>query len=130
MSNTQSRNQEKKQLSYLTVSKDYAITIGRLMGRQLICFISRISNDRICVYVDSKQTSHKVLSNHSSITVANISTVIRSYISPSKWIILSNIAVCIPNDHADKFFIENNTEMNSKLTYLRAAIEDRSCLDF
>ena len=49
--------------------KEYATAIGNIIGPNAIRFISRISNARVCVYLDSKKTVTDLTGKFNSITI-------------------------------------------------------------
>ena len=77
--------------------KEYACAVGRMIGPKAIRYISRISNGRICIYLDKKETVASLIDNHKSITINNNKIDIRPMIIPAERIILSNVSPVILN---------------------------------
>ena len=82
---------------------DYACAIEKLSSKSAIRFVSRISNDRVCVYLDSRQSAFQLLCKHSTIVVKDTIVGIRPLISSSKRIIFSGVSPSIPNEYIEKF---------------------------
>jgi len=76
---------------------DYVIGLGRVIGPQYILSASKISKNRICIYLDSENTVESFIKTGGQITVNNEIITARKLVSPSKRIILSNVHSCIPN---------------------------------
>ena len=87
-------------------------------------YTSRISNSRICIYLNRKTTAQDLVTNHRTITINNVHTTVRPLINPSQKIILSNVSPSIPHEYIEKFFTHNNVRMTSKLPFLRAGIHE------
>lgn len=103
---------------------DYACAIAKLSSKSAIRFVSRISNDRVCVYLDSRQSALQLLCKHSTIVVKDTIVGIRPLISSSKRIIFSGVSPSIPNEYIEKFLADSDIKATSKLSYLRAAIRE------
>lgn len=61
---------------------DYAKATATLVGAKNITHISRISNNRICIFLSSKDLVDKFLSERKSITIENEEITVRKLISP------------------------------------------------
>lgn len=103
---------------------DYACAIAKLSSKSAIRFVSRISNDRVCVYLDSRQSALQLLCKHSTIVVKDTIVGIRPLISSSKRIIFSGVSPSIPNEYIEKFLADSDIKATSKLSYLRAIIRE------
>lgn len=47
----------------------YVVAIGSIVGPKRILFASRISNGRMCIYLDSKQTVETLINNHDTVLI-------------------------------------------------------------
>lgn len=103
---------------------DYACAIAKLSGKSAIRFVCRISNDRVCVYLDSRQSALQLLRKHPTIVVRDTVVGIRPLISSSKRIILSGVSPSIPNERIEKFLADSDIKATSRLSYLRATIRE------
>ncbi|KZC11070.1 hypothetical protein WN55_02618 [Dufourea novaeangliae] len=48
---------------------EYACAVGSIIGPKALRYISRISNGRICIYLDKKETVPKLIEKHKYITI-------------------------------------------------------------
>ena len=71
--------------------EEYARAIANIIGPKAIKFLSRISNDRICRYLDSKETVTSLTSKYKTVVVNNTNIEILPMVLPAQRIILSNI---------------------------------------
>ena len=78
--------------------KSYIIEIGKSVNPANIRFVSRISQGRVCFYLDSKSTVDKLIDNNAKINIEYQIIEIRLLISKMKRIILSNVCPIIPHD--------------------------------
>ncbi|KAL4104307.1 hypothetical protein QTP88_019608 [Uroleucon formosanum] len=76
---------------------DYVTAISKTIPAKNIQFVSRISNNRFCVFFNSQTVMENLLKIQSSIQVNGIEIPIRRLINTSKRIILSNVYPTIPN---------------------------------
>ena len=85
-----------------TSLQDYALAKGKLIGLKSIRYISKISNNRICAYLDKKETVLRLTNLHTTITVNNNTLNLRPMLTPAQRIILSNVTPVIPNSEFEK----------------------------
>ena len=76
---------------------EYVVGMGRLIGPANVLSASKISNKRVCIYLDSENTVENFMKTHRAITVNNNRIEVRKLVASSKRIILSNVQTCIPN---------------------------------
>lgn len=103
---------------------DYANAIGILTGPTAIRFMSRISNARICIYLDSKKTATNLTDKYKHIQINNINIGIKPLLLPSQRIILSNVSPTIPHEAIEDIFKRNHVRITCKISFLRAGIQD------
>lgn len=84
---------------------DYVQAIGGFVGPKNITFISRISNNRICIYLCNSSLVDQVITTHPTIKIEETEHVIRRFNSPRKRIFISNVSPSIPNDFIEKALI-------------------------
>ncbi|KAL3281668.1 hypothetical protein HHI36_004874, partial [Cryptolaemus montrouzieri] len=78
----------------------YAKSLATLIGARNITHVSRISNNRVCIYLANKDLVDNLL-QHNSIFI-NIDEInIRRLISPAKRIVISNVCPSITNDNIE-----------------------------
>lgn len=76
---------------------EYVVGLGRIISPQNILSASKISKNRICIYLDSENTVEAFIKTGGKITVNDMTVTARRLVSPSKKIILSNVHTCLPN---------------------------------
>ncbi|KAL3268101.1 hypothetical protein HHI36_007228 [Cryptolaemus montrouzieri] len=101
---------------------DYAKAVGDIIGAKNISFISRISNNRICIYLSKTQLVDQLIESHPSITIGDTEFNIRRLISPTKRIVISNICPSIPHDIAEDALKNLGLHLASPVSFLKAGI--------
>ncbi|KAK9888996.1 hypothetical protein WA026_004280 [Henosepilachna vigintioctopunctata] len=76
---------------------DYVRAIADIVEAKNIIAISKISNNRICVYLSSSELVDKIIAND-TIQIQGNEVGVRRLVTPAKRIILSNVNLCIPHD--------------------------------
>lgn len=103
--------------------EEYIYTLGDTMNNpNLIIAASRISNQRICMYLDSKQSIDKVLNTIKSITVKGHTLQIRPLVNQNKRIIISNVHPSIPHDVIIAELTKLGITIKSGISCLRAGL--------
>lgn len=102
--------------------KDYVIETGKKVGPQNIRYVSRMSNNRICIYFSSKQIVDEFIEKEGGVTINNIFVAARKLIMPAKRIIVSNVSPCIPHHVLEEKFKEMNMKLVSPISFLGAGI--------
>lgn len=102
--------------------KDYVKAVGDITGPQSIKFVSRISFNRICIFLASVKQVDELLKAHDKITVRETDIPIRRYVTPARRLIISNASPCIPHDTIETALRSAGLKLVSQLTFLRAGI--------
>lgn len=101
---------------------DYVKAVGEIIGAKNICFASRISNNRICIYLSKTEIVDQLVKTHPVITIGNINFNIRRLVSPTKRIVISNISPSIPHDLAENAVRTLGLQLASPVSFLKAGI--------
>lgn len=101
---------------------DYVVSIGSLIGPKNLLFASRISNNRICMYLHSKDTVDRLIQTHKSVLVEGHEVNIRRLITPAKRLILSNVCPTIPHEIIKCELEKAGLKLVSPVSFLRAGI--------
>ncbi|KAG5889041.1 hypothetical protein JTB14_009446 [Gonioctena quinquepunctata] len=101
---------------------DYVKAIGDIIGSKHITFASKISNNRICIYLSCPNDVDELLKTNPTINIKNLTLSIRRLISPTKRILISNISPSIPHDLAENAIKSLNLQLASPISFLRAGI--------
>ncbi|XP_072384390.1 uncharacterized protein [Diabrotica undecimpunctata] len=101
---------------------DYVKSIGDIIGPRNICFASRISNSRICIYLTKTDLVEQLISTNPTITIGNHILSVRRLITPAKRLIMSNICPSIPNEIIEASLKNIGLQLVSPISFLRAGI--------
>ena len=101
---------------------EYIQEIGKLVSPNNIRFVSRVSGNRVCMYLDSKQTVEDLTSKHSSIVIKDNTLELRPLITKFKRLILSNVCPIIPHYVLTDELQKRNIRTNSSMTFMRAGM--------
>jgi hypothetical protein len=101
---------------------DYATSIGKVIGPKNIISISKISNNRICTYLSSKQLADDFVTKFPEISIAGTRTKVRKLISSAKRIIISNVCSSISHHIIEQALKQTGLKLVPRITTLRAGI--------
>ncbi len=94
-------------------------------NNQLVDSGSRISQNRVLIFLKSENDTQKFITQHGSITIRNTIIKARHLSTPAKKIILSNVSATIPNSVLSEHLINNfQVKLTSPLTILRVDPKD------
>lgn len=99
---------------------EYVIAISKIIPAENIQFVSRISNNRFCIFFNSQAVMENLLKTHSSILVNETEIPIRRLINSSKRIILSNVYPTIPNQLILNALHETGIKTTSHISHMKA----------
>ncbi|XP_044748699.1 uncharacterized protein LOC123309578 [Coccinella septempunctata] len=103
---------------------DYVKAIGKIIGPKNICFASRISNNRICIYLSKIEYVDQLMENNRIIKVEEYDLAIRRLVTPAKRVIISNVCPSIPHNLIEEALKSMELQLVSPITFLRAGIPD------
>lgn len=98
------------------------IAIGKLVSPKNITFVSRILNNRFCLFLASKQILDNLMDMHRSIVTNNQELQIRRLNNPVKRIVISNVCPSIPNQIILDHLKTLNITPVSQISHLKAGI--------
>jgi len=101
---------------------EYILAIGKLIFPLYIIFTSRISNNRICIFLSSKEVVDTILENSKTISINDHTIPIRRLINPAKKITISNVCPSIPNIIILNALKNINITPVSQLNHIKAII--------
>ncbi|KAK2577971.1 hypothetical protein KPH14_012745 [Odynerus spinipes] len=104
--------------------KDYATEIAKLTDPNNIRFISKISNNRVCIFLSSKEIADELTEHHKEIHIQNNILQLRPLISKLKRIIISNVSPVIPHMIIQEALQKLGIPVQSKISFLRAGLAD------
>ena len=98
---------------------EYVCVIRDLVQPKDIHYASRISNNRTCLYLSSKDLVNDLTDKYNTIQIAEHSISIRPLVSKLKRIIVSNVSPSIPNYALESILDELNVKRGSAVTILK-----------
>jgi len=101
---------------------EYILAIGKLTSPRDIIFTSRISNNRFCIFLSSKEALETLLKKSKTISVNEHTIPIRRLINPAKKITISNVCPSIPNQTILDALKNINIIPVSQVTHIKAGI--------
>lgn len=104
--------------------KEYIYAVGNLVDPKNILAASRLSNERICIYLSSKTLVDELLKNQQSIEIGEHKINMRRLITPSKKIILSNVCPTIPNEIIEQSLQNLNIKCTSPIYLIKAGLPE------
>ncbi|KAH0555268.1 hypothetical protein KQX54_016621 [Cotesia glomerata] len=102
--------------------EDYVVSLAALVKPESIKFVSRISNNRVCIYLANKQIVQDLVKNHPKIKVNNSIVHIRPLITKNIRVVLSNVCPIIPHDVIEQEFTKLGIKLSSEITFLKVYI--------
>lgn len=102
---------------------DYVTNIGSIIGPRNVIFASRMSNQRICIYLSEVKYVDQIVQNHSQLKISDHEINIRKLITPAKRIILSNVCPSVPHNVLEAWIRDFGFKLVSPVSFLRAGIQ-------
>lgn len=104
--------------------KDYVGKLATIISPNDIRFVSRIANNRICVFLSSKIVAKKLTDNHSTIKINNFELGLRPLINKQRRVIISNVCPVVPHSVIEAELSKLNIKTSSKISFIKAGISD------
>lgn len=99
--------------------QDYLIPLGSIIQPKNILFSSRLSNQRICMYLASREVVEDFMNKYGSIEVNNQIIKARRLVTPAQRLVLSNVCPSIPHDLLAKELQNLGLKLISPINFLR-----------
>lgn len=103
---------------------EYIMEIGKITKPSNIRFASKISLNRVCIYLADKDLVTNIVENNSKIKIRNSILEIRPLLTKFKRFILSNVCPVIPHQILEDEFRKLNVKLGSKISFLRAGMSE------
>lgn len=103
---------------------EYTLAVGKQIGPKNIRYASKISNNRVCIYLSSEESVNTYMSSFGSIKIANQIIPGRRLITPAQRLILSNVSPTIPHDVLENELKKMGLNIVSSMNFLRMNIPD------
>lgn len=102
--------------------KEYVLAIGQIVSPKNITFVSRISNNRFCIFLSNKNILDHLLDKTQSIKINDHVIQIRRLLNPAKRIIISNVCPSIGNQEILNALKNIDIIPMSQINHLKAGI--------
>ncbi|CAH1099727.1 unnamed protein product [Psylliodes chrysocephalus] len=103
-----------------TKIQEYLVPLGAIIEPKNILFSSRLSNNRVCMYLASKDIVEKFINDHRGVIIINNETIqARKLITPSTRLVLSNVCPTIPHTVLTEQLEKMGLKLHSPMTFLR-----------
>ena len=102
---------------------DYVAAIGNIVTAKNVLFASKMSKDRVCIYLSAKSWVDEVVDNHPTIIIKDQSVSVRRLLNPARRIILSNVCPSIPHTVFENQIKTFGFTPVSKMSFLRARMQ-------
>nr|CAH7719583.1 unnamed protein product [Callosobruchus chinensis] len=99
--------------------QDYLLQLGPIVNPKNILFCSRISNNRLCVYLSSKAWVDKFLADPGEIVIQGEKVRARRLVTPSDRLVISNLCPTIPNTAIKSALKQLDLQLLSPISFLR-----------
>lgn len=99
---------------------DYVSTVGNIVGPKNIFAASRISNNRVCIYLTDIKLVDMITEKFPTVKIDQFDLNLRRLVSPAKRIILSNVPCHIPHNVLEPIVANFGFKLASKMSFLRA----------
>ncbi|XP_050516658.1 ras guanine nucleotide exchange factor R-like [Diabrotica virgifera virgifera] len=109
-----------------TKVQEYIIAVGSIVGPRNVSFASRIANNRICIYLSSKNMVDSLLHSHKYVNIKETQVEIRRLITPAQRLIISNAGPSVPTTLIEQELRKMSISAVSKMTFLR----ETECPDY
>lgn len=104
--------------------KDYLFAVGDIVTPKAIVAASRISRNRICIYLDSKATADNFIEKSGGIKINDQFIPAKKLINPTRKIIISNIHPSVPDTIISELLEENDLKLASTIKTLHVRLDD------
>ncbi|XP_050503410.1 putative uncharacterized protein DDB_G0282133 [Diabrotica virgifera virgifera] len=99
--------------------QEHIIAVGSIVGPCNVSFASRIANNRICIYLSSKNMVDSLLHSHKYVNIKETQVEIRRLITPAQRLIISNAGPSVPTTLIEQELRKMGINAVSKMTFLR-----------
>lgn len=98
---------------------DYIIKIADIIGPLNITHASKISKNRVCLYLKNKDVLNNLIIQHKNININENQIELRRLITPAKRLILSNVSPSIPHKVIAEELQNKGIKLVSPLNFLK-----------
>lgn len=107
-----------------TPLREFQVAVGKLVENKNITFASRMSRNRICIYLKTEELANNFVANNTSLTLNNNKLHVRKLKSAAKRITFSEVPPHINNNNLLQQLQKNNLEILSPINLLKSNMRD------
>lgn len=107
-----------------TPLRDYQVAVGKIVNNQNITFSSRMSRNRVCIYLKTEELTDTFVAKNPYIIINNNKINVHKLRSKAKRITLSEVPPFINNIRLTEQLKINNIQVLSPLILLKSNIKD------
>lgn len=104
-------------------TEEFIYAVGDIINPTNIISVSKIYNQRLCVFLNSKELVEKIVTENPEIVVQGQKITIRRYVNPYLRVIISHAYTSIPNCLIEDALINCGITPKSPITTLRAGLK-------
>lgn len=101
---------------------DYVIKVGSIVGPKNVLSASRISNNRMCIFLSSTDIVDRMVQDHAEVTIEGERVTVRRMITPARRIVCSNVCHSIPHQIVENQIRNLGFTPVSPVSFLKASI--------
>lgn len=101
------------------IQDDYLEAIGNIIGPLNVKAISKMSNNRMCLFLSNVQHVENLVNTYETIKIKGLNISIRRLITPAKRLILSNVCPTIPQNLLEDYIKSLGYKTVSPMSFLR-----------
>ena len=101
---------------------DYIYAVGDIVKPANVIFASRISNDRMCIYLSKKELVDNLTERYEKIKIGEHSVNIRPLMIKMQRIVLSNVSPTIPHSLIEETLDKLNINRGSPVSFLKVGL--------
>lgn len=105
-------------------TEEYVYAVGDIIKPSNVIGAHKMSFDRMCIYLKSKDLANKFVEENPVIKIQNHDIQVRHLVKPAKRLIVSNVAIIIPHSIIISKLEELGFKMASPMKYLRAPLKN------
>ena len=101
---------------------DYTCAVGEIVDKKNIMYSTRISNNRVCLYLTAKELINELTDKYKFIQIGETKVHIRPLIIKQQRVVFSNVAPPIPHYVLEDILDSLNIRRGAPITTLKASI--------
>lgn len=102
--------------------RDYVFATGELVDPKDMLFVSRMSNNRVCLYFSSKEIVNDFIEKHGGVEINGVFVPARKLILPAQRIIISNVQPFMSHEIIEQELKGKGLKLVSPVSFIGAGI--------